>query len=83
MRGYEGNQGLLEKVDVGGTKGVDSSLKLFVLCRNKQRLAHDRLIRGLGIRIVTWGELGQLFCADMAETFLCGLHIRVETLCEL
>jgi len=32
-------------------KGVDSSLELFVLCKDKERLAHDK-IRGLG------GDLG-------------------------
>ena len=75
MRGYGGIQGLPEDADVSRTKGVDSSLELFVLCGNRQELAHDRQILGLGIKVVTWWELGQLVCADMAETFLCGLHI--------
>ena len=33
--------------------------------------------------MVTWGEVGQFVCADLAEAFLCGLYIRVEALCKL
>ena len=36
VRGYRGNKGLPEDADVGRTKGIDSSLELFVLCRNRQ-----------------------------------------------
>lgn len=41
IREYEGNQGLLEEVDMNRTKGIDSSLKLLVLYKEEQRLAHD------------------------------------------
>ena len=65
---------------MGRTEGVYSSLKLFVLCKDQWRLAHDQAIWGW---VVTWGEIGQLVCADLAEALLRGLDIRVEALCEL
>lgn len=49
IRESEGDQGLLEEVDMGRTKGVNSGLKLFVLCKGKEGLAHDPRIRGSDI----------------------------------
>jgi hypothetical protein len=78
-----GARGLPDECIMGFVKGIDSSLELSVLYKDKRRLAHDQPILRLDKWMTTWGKLGQLVLADLAELFLCSLDIRVEALCEL
>ena len=41
IRKSQGDEDLLEEVDMGRTKGVDPSLELFVLCKDERRLVYE------------------------------------------